>query len=92
MVRSPDAEGSGGADIVKIARAQELRADDADKADPAERQQQDQDGEEARDDDAGHNDEDIERRQAGPNLDKALEQQIKPAAIEALQRSRLRRR
>ncbi len=74
----------GRAHIVQVAAAQEFGPHHAGQVHPTEQQQEHQQDPEARCDDAGEDDQQIELRHAGPDLDEALEQQIHQAAAIAL--------
>ena len=87
IARVADAERARGAHVVEVARAQELGAHHADQRHPAEQQHQAEQPPEARRDDAGQDDQQVERRHARPDLDEALQQQVDPAAEVALHRA-----
>ena len=79
-----DSEGAGGTDVFEVAATQELGADHAGEGHPGEDQQEAEQDPEAGREDAAEDDEKIEVRHAGPDLDEALEQQVGEAAVEAL--------
>ena len=66
-------ERARGADVFEVAGAQELGAHHADQRHPGEQQQDAEQHEEARRDDRRDDDQEIERRDRGPDLDEALE-------------------
>src|SRR4051794_41537995 len=86
--RVGDAERPRRPNIIEIARAQEFGAHDADEAGPGKQQHQPQQPPEIRLDEGGKDDQQIEDRQALPDLDKALEAEIDEAAEIALDRPR----
>ena len=87
IARVADAERARRAHVVEVARAQELGAHDADQRHPAEQQHQAEQPPEARRDDAGEDDQEVERRHARPDLDEALQDEVDPAAEVALHRA-----
>jgi hypothetical protein len=66
----------------------ELRAHHPHQAHPAEEQQQAEQPPEAGRHHAGQDDQQVQRGQAGPDLDEPLEEQVQPAAEVALDRPR----
>ena len=78
------AEGACRADIFEIAAAQELGPDDADERGPGEQQHDGEQDPEVRGDEGGEDDQQIEGRDRGPDLDEPLEEEVDPAAEIAL--------
>ena len=85
--RVQHAERAGGADIVEIAPAQEFRPHVAHQRGPAEQQHDGEQDPEAGLHQARQDDQEIERRQARPDLEEALEGKVDPAAEIALHRA-----
>ena len=73
---------------VEVARPQKFGAHHPDQTHPAKQQQQAEQPPEIRLHHAGEDDQQIEQRQALPDLDKALEEQVHPAAEIPLHRAR----
>ena len=80
----PSAEGAGGADVLEVAGAQELGADDADEARPGEEGDEQRQEPEVHREDRREDDDDVEARHVAPDLDDALEDEVDPAAEVAL--------
>ena len=81
------AEGFCRTHIVEVAAAQKFGPDDAGEVHPAEQQQEGQQDPEAGRDHAAEDDQQIELRHVGPDLDEALEQQVDRTAVEPLDRA-----
>ena len=79
-----DAQGAGGVDILEVAGAQELGADDADQAHPGEQQQDAEQHPEVGGNHRGDDQQQVERGHRGPDFDQALGDEIDPAAEIAL--------
>jgi hypothetical protein len=82
------AERTRGSDVFEVACPQELRPDYADQCHPGEKQQDAEQQPEAGHKDAGDDQQQIEFRDGGPDLDEALEQEVHPAAEIALHSTR----
>ena len=87
ICRIGDAERARRADVIEIARAQKLGAHHVDQAGPRKQQHQSQQPPEIRLDQARQDDQQVEHRQARPDLDEALEAEIDEAAEIALHRA-----
>ncbi len=84
MVTLPTPEGAGGADVLEVAGAQELGADDADERGPREEGDEQGQQPEVHREDRREDDDDVEARHVGPDLDDPLEEEVDPAAEKAL--------
>ncbi len=78
------AQGAGGVHIFEVPRAQELGPHEVDEVHPGEQQQDAEQHEERRRDHGRHDDQNVEMRQRGPDLDHALHDEVGPAAEIAL--------
>jgi hypothetical protein len=78
------AQRAGGADVLEVARAQELGADEPHERGPAEEHDEPDEEPEGPPQDREHDDDDVGGRDARPDLDHALEDEVGPAAEVAL--------
>src|SRR5215831_17293039 len=78
--RVGNAEGARRLDVFEVTAAKEFGAHQADQRYPGKQQQDSEQDEESRHEYRGNDEEQVEFRYRGPDLDEALEQQIGPAA------------
>ena len=77
-------QGAGCAHVFQVSAAQKFGPHDIDQCHPGKQQHDTQQPPEIRLHEAGQNDQQIEHRQTGPDLDKALTKEVDTAAVKAL--------